>query len=234
MLETARQAVVDVVNEATDDGSRAEDAEHRPTGSVAGNMRLTSAIGLVLLVLLPAEAATTIALGALLPIHIALGLLLVAPLALKIGTTSWRMLRYYTRNADYARRGPPIPALRALAPFLVLSTLALFGSGVALVVTGARGGLLGTVHVVSFVIWSALVLVHVLAYAFRASRIGRLDWQPGGRHRLPGARGRRALLVVGLTMGIVLAVTLYPRGNEPGREHGWDDSPVSALRQALP
>ncbi len=233
MLETAREVVLEVAREATDDGSRAEVSEQRPTSSVAGNMRLTSAIGLVLLALLPFEAATTIALGALLPIHIALGLLLIAPLALKIATTSWRMLRYYTRNADYVRRGPPALTLRALAPFLVLSTVTLFGSGVALVATGARSGILGTVHVASFVVWIALVLVHILAYAFRATRIGRLDWQRSGRHRLPGALGRRALLVGGLTAGIVLAVTLYPRGNESVGEHGWDDSPVSALQQTL-
>lgn len=143
------------------------------------------------------------------------------------------MLRYYTRHADYVRRGPPALALRALAPFLVLSTVTLFGSGIALVVTGARGGLLGTVHVVSFFVWGALVLVHVFAYAFRATRIGRLDWQRNRRDRLSGTVARRALLVGGLAAGVVLAVTLYPHGAEPVGGHGWDDWPVSALQQTL-
>ena len=234
MLEKARQAALEVFQEAADDGSVADGPSRQATAGVAGNMRLTSAIGLVLLVLLSAEAATTIALGALQPVHIALGLLLLAPLALKLGSTSWRMVRYYSGTPDYVRRGPPSNVLRMLAPLLVLSTITLFGSGVALVESGTRGGLLGTVHVVSFVTWGVLVLVHILAYGLRASRVGRLDWQRSRRNRLSGAVARRALLAGGLTIGVVVAVTLYPHGSEAPGERGLDDSPLIALRQALP
>ena len=177
------------------------------SGGVSGNERLTGSVALLLLVLLPLEAATAIALGTFLPIHIALGLALVPPLALKVSVTGWRMVRYYTRKDDYVLKGPPSRALRALAPLLVLSTISLFGSGVALVVTGTRGGLLTTVHQLSFVIFSAAVVVHIGAYALRGIRAGTRDWR--GRDRLAGAGARRFALFAGVALGIVLAVALY-------------------------
>ena len=82
------------------------------------------------------------------------------------------MLRYYTDSASYRRKGPPALLLRLLAPVLVLSTTTLFGSGVALVLGGARGGFLLTVHVTSFVIWGIAVLAHTLWYGLRAVRSG--------------------------------------------------------------
>src|SRR5881392_3896323 len=92
-----------------------------------GNERLTSSTGLVLLVLLAVETLTTLALRTYLPVHIFLGLLLVPPLALKLASSGWRFLRYYTRNEHYRLEGAPRPLLRVLAPFLVASTLSLFG-----------------------------------------------------------------------------------------------------------
>ena len=104
-----------------------------------GNERLTSSTGLVLLVLLAAEALTTLALRAYLPVHIFLGLLLLPPVALKLSGTGWRFLRYYSRNEPYRLAGPPRRLLRVLAPLLVASTLSLFGSGAALIVVGHGG-----------------------------------------------------------------------------------------------
>jgi len=62
----------------------------------AGNHRLTSSVGLVLLLLLGVEALTTLALHSYLSLHIFLGLLLLPPLAIKLASTGWRFVRYYT------------------------------------------------------------------------------------------------------------------------------------------
>ena len=98
-----------------------------------GNERLTSSVGMVLLVLLAVETLTTLALRSFLHVHIFLGLLLLPPVALKLATTGWRFVRYYTRNEPYRHEGPPRPLLRVLAPLLVASTMSLFGTGVALI-----------------------------------------------------------------------------------------------------
>ena len=103
-----------------------------------GNERLTTSVGLVLLVLLGIETLTALALSSYLPEHIFLGLLLIPPVALKLTTTGWRFVRYYTNSRPYRLEGPPRLLLRLLAPLLVLSTLTLFGSGVALIIRGTR------------------------------------------------------------------------------------------------
>ena len=145
-----------------------------------GNERLTTSTGLVLLVLLAVETLTTLALRTYLPVHIFLGLLLLPPVALKLASTGWRFLRYYTRNKPYRLEGPPRLLLRLLAPLLVASTLSLFGSGVALIVVGHGGGLLLSVHTLSFIAWGVLMIVHVLAYLARTL--------PGGPGRLAAQR----------------------------------------------
>lgn len=91
---------------------------------------------------------------------------------------------------------------------LVFSTISLFGSGVALVLGGARGGLLLTVHVTSFVIWGVAVLAHILWYGLRAVRLGTRDWR--GAARLSGVGARRAILLGGVALGIVAAIVFYP------------------------
>ena len=101
------------------------------TPSPDGNERLTSSTGLVLLVLLAVETLTTLALRTYLNVHLFLGLVLLPPVALKLATTGWRFVRYYTHEQHYVLAGPPRMLLRMLAPFLVASTLGLFGTGVA-------------------------------------------------------------------------------------------------------
>jgi len=190
-----------------------------------GNVRLTSSTGLVLLLLLAAEALTTLALRRYLPVHIFLGLLLLPPVALKLASTGWRFLRYYTRNEPYRLAGPPRRLLRVLAPLLVASTLSLFGSGAALIVTGHGGGALRTVHSLSFVVWGPLMIVHVVAYLKRALRTGPADWRRHAEAVVAGARGRRALLGGTLLAGVVLALAIYPIQHFHG-DRGHDDRRV--------
>jgi hypothetical protein len=194
------------------------------SGGVLGNERLTNSVALILLVLLPIEAATTIALGAFLPVHVALGLALLPLLALKLASVGWRLVRYYTHNHAYRRKGPPVLLLRLLAPVLVLSTIALFGSGVVLVLSGGRGGIVLTVHVTSFAIWGVAVLAHILWYGLRAIRDATKDWRGG--ERLAGAGARRALIIAAVLLGIATSIVLYS-GREGGARHH-DDRALGA------
>jgi hypothetical protein len=175
-----------------------------------GNERLTTSTGLVLLVLLAVETLTTLALRSYLPVHIFLGLLLLPPVALKLGSTGWRFLRYYSGNKPYKLEGPPSPLLRVLAPLLVASTLTLFGSGVALIVVGHGDGSLRTLHTLSFIAWGVLMIVHVLAYLTRVLRVGLADWRRKAEQVVAGARSRRALLAGALIAGVIVAVATYP------------------------
>src|SRR5207244_1915793 len=127
-----------------------------------GNERLTALAGAVLLVLILVELVSSANLHALLPIHIFVGVLLAGPLVVKLGSTGYRFLRYYTQSPAYVRSGPPRLPLRVLASLLVVTTLAVVGSGIGLVVAGpAQAGLLRRLHSVSAVLWLALIAVHV-------------------------------------------------------------------------
>ena len=63
-------------------------------------------------------------------VHVFLGVLLAGPLAIKLGSTGYQFLRYYTGSPAFVRKGPPRVALRVLAPLLVATTLLLIGSGI--------------------------------------------------------------------------------------------------------
>ena len=180
------------------------------TPSPDGNERLTSSTGLALLILLAVETLTTLALRTYLNVHLFLGLLLLPPLALKLASTGWRFMRYYTRNEAYVLAGPPRMLPRMLAPLLVASTLALFGTGVAMIVVGHRGGELRTLHTYSFVAWGVLIGVHVLAYLTRVLRDGTMDWRRHAVDVVAGARSRRAIVVGALLAGVVLASATLP------------------------
>ena len=194
----------------------------------AGNHRLTSSVGLVLLVLLGVEALTTLALHSYLSLHIFLGLLLLPPLALKLGTTGWRFVRYYTGNTHYRLAGTPRLLLRLLAPLLVASTLSLFGTGVALIVVGHGGGTLKSVHGISFVVWGVLMVVHVLEYLRRTLRFGTADWRRHAAPLVAGARSRRALLGGAILAGVILAGAIYPLQHFH-RDRGGDEGNAQAL-----
>ena len=72
-------------------------------GGTEGNARLIGWTGLVLLVLLAIEGVTILDIRPLLSVHVFVGLLLIPPVALKLAATGYRLLRYYTRAAEYVR-----------------------------------------------------------------------------------------------------------------------------------
>jgi hypothetical protein len=176
-------------------------------GGAVGNNRLTSLLGVILLVGLAVEGATIPSIRSLLSVHIFVGMLLLGPLALKLASTGYRFARYYAGGVEYVRLGPPVPLMRFLvAPVLVLSTLTLFGSGVALLAVPHRGAVLG-LHKASFVVWFGAMTIHVLAYTLRAVRHALADLH----ERPPGGNGLRlTLAAVAVAAGVVLAIATYP------------------------
>src|SRR5260370_45708 len=117
-------------------GSTGMDGENGEGRSgVIGNERLTALAGAVLLVLIVVELVTVPNLRAGLAVHVLVGVLLAGPLAVKLGSTGYRFLRYYTGSPAYLRKGPPSLPLRVLAPLLLATTLVVIGSVVGLVVT---------------------------------------------------------------------------------------------------
>ena len=145
-------------------------------GGSDGNARLTAGAATALSVLLVLEGLTLFAVRQLLLPHIFLGLLLIPPVLLKLASTGWRMLAYYRHAAEYVRRGPPHVLLRALvAPILVVSTIALFASGIAAAAVG-HGGLLLGLHKASFVVWGLAFAVHFLAHVLKLPPLLAGDW----------------------------------------------------------
>ena len=66
-------------------------------------------------------------------------MVLIPPVALKLGSTGYRFARYYLGSPVYRAKGPPLLPLRLLAPVLVLTTLLVFATGV-LEMTASRAG----------------------------------------------------------------------------------------------
>jgi hypothetical protein len=197
-------------------------------GGTEGNERLTVLTGLLLIVLLAGLGVTIIRIGQLLWLHLFLGLVLLGPVALKLASTGYRFTRYYSSEPAYREKGPPAPALRGLAPFVVFFTVAVFATGVALLVLGpaARQPLV-LLHKVSFFAWLAVVALHVLGHLPEILRL--LSNAPRSRreiiggqaarscaHRPPartaarvdGRQGRGAALIVALLSGLMLGVAL--------------------------
>ncbi len=174
---------------------------------VAGNARLTGALAAALLVLLAAEGATIPFIGQLLGPHIFIGMLLIPPVLMKMASTGYRFARYYTHDGPYVRKGPPPAPLRLLAPGVVLSTLALFGTGVALLFAGPPSSTLVFAHKLSFIAWVALMTLHVLGHLLEVPRLGFADWRrsAGGQPRLAGAGLRTLALGAALLAGVAVA-----------------------------
>lgn len=177
-------------------------------GGSDGNARLTAGAGVVLLILLAAEGLTLLGgVGRYLTPHIFIGLLVIPPIALKLGSTGWRMASYYRRADEYVRRGPPPVALRVLvAPVLVVATVVMLATGIAAALVG-HGGLLLGLHKVSFVVWGVAFGLHVLAHLSKLP-LAASDWWRGDR--LGGRRLRQVVLGSALAVGLLVALLAFP------------------------
>jgi hypothetical protein len=173
-----------------------------------GNERLTASVGLVLIVLSVIELATLLlGLHRFLSLHVFVGLVLLPPVALKLGSTGWRFTRYYTRAAAYRAKGAPQLVMRLLAPLLIAATIALFGSGVAMgFLHGHSLRLARQVHGPASVAWMLLVGVHVLVYLKRALLSTKEDLDLTSRFSVRGAGVRHLVLAAAVITGLVIGV----------------------------
>ena len=175
-------------------------------GGTRGNQQLTSLTGATLVVLLAVLGVTIVRIGQLTWLHLFLGLVLLGPIAVKLTSTGYRFVRYYTNDAAYRSQGPPETSLRMLAPLVVASTLVVFISGMLLLLAGPRGrDRLLPLHKISFIVWLVFTGLHVLGHLPRMAR--DLRTIPDS----PGAAGRWIALAGSLVAGVVVAVALIPQ-----------------------
>ena len=184
------------------------------TGGAEGNERLTALTGTALLLLFAAEGLTILSVHRLLTVHFFLGMLIIGPVLLKACAVLYRFGRYYTGAPEYREKGPPAPLLRVLGPVVLLSSLGVLGTGVALAITGPSGTWL-FLHRATFVIWFGAMTVHVLAYAWRLPRLIGADLATRAGHRahqvLAGRPARWLLLTASVLTGLVLALLTVHR-----------------------
>ena len=181
------------------------------TGRAEGNERLTAMTGAVLLVLLAAEGVTILLKRQLLTEHFFIGMLLIGPVLLKLGSTGYRFVRYYTGSAPYVRKGPPALLLRLLGPVVILTSVGVIGSGIALAVVGPGPSPWLFLHKATFVLWFGATAIHVLWYAPRLPRLlsSRSRGWNQARVTLAGAGRRWMLLTAALGAGLVIALATY-------------------------
>jgi hypothetical protein len=187
-------------------------AHFRRGGSDAGvesNTRLTGAAAAVLLILLAAEGLTLVSVRSLLSWHVFIGMLLVPAVLLKIGSTGWRFVRYYRGAPAYRHKGPPPLLLRLLGPVVVILTVALFASGIGLVLAPhSLRHTLRFAHTASFVLWAGAMTIHVLGHVVETARLAPLDWVRRTRRDVAGAGARQWALAASLIVGVALGFAM--------------------------
>jgi cytochrome c biogenesis protein CcdA len=139
-------------------------------------------------------------------------MLLVPPVLLKVGSTSWRFVQYYTGSPEYRAKGPPSVSLRLLGPIVVVLTFIVFVSGIVLLLgpSGLRSQML-LVHKASFLLWLAVMTIHVLGHLLDTSRLAPRDWFGRTRREVRGAGLRQWSLAMSVALGLMLAILVMPR-----------------------
>ena len=180
-------------------------------------------VGVVLFVLLAVLGVTIVRIGQLTWLHLFLGLALIGPIVLKLASTGYRFMRYYTGDRAYRLKGAPPWPLRLMGPVLVLSTLGIFATGIALLALGPGGRQPWMfLHKVSFFIWLAFASLHVLGHLpeigrglVRGPRVRREVMAMAAKEPSPSTGSPRAVLAGRMWVaGYTLAA---PRPGRSGR-----------------
>jgi len=191
----------------------------KKNSSVYKNERLTAIAGAILFVLIIVELIITANLRNMISFHIFVGVLLSGPLVVKMLSTGYRFVRYYTRSTEYVKSGPPKPLLRILAPFLVLTTILVFVSGF-LIIQHWNNSLIFKVHAASVALWLPLLAIHIYAYLKKVPGLVARDLTSRSQYYIKGRKGRIRLNVTALIIGLIAAFILTPwhigRHGSPG------------------
>ena len=201
-----------------------------PTGAlvddapgVEGNSRLTASTGIVLTVLLLVEGFTILDARGYITLHTVIGLALIGPLVLKCATTVYRFARYYTGHRDYVARGAPPLLLRMIGPAVVLSSLAVIGTGIALLVTHGASDTWLTLHQAGFIVWIVFTGLHFLGHIYEAVVVTGRDVRR--RRDDAAARGRLlrlGLIAASLVVGFGIAAAFTPSASSWQLHHHFD------------
>ncbi|HEY5026418.1 MAG TPA: hypothetical protein VII76_15685 [Acidimicrobiales bacterium] len=184
----------------------------RDTDGPESNARLTGTTAAVLLVLLAAEGFTILRVRSLLTPHVFIGMLLIPPVLVKTASTTYRMVRYYLGTPAYRRKGPPPVLLRLLGPFVVVLTVVVLASGVALLLAGpAWQRSLLLLHKVSFILWFGAMTIHVLGHIADTARLAPRDWVHRTRRDVAGAGLRQWTIASSLVLGALLGFLVLGR-----------------------
>lgn len=170
---------------------------------VERNEALTIATAVLLTLLLIAEGITILFLGSLRDEHMFIGMALIPPVALKMGSTGYRFARYYLGTPAYREKGPPWLPMRVFAPVLVVATVGVLATGIVLMALGHTSGTVLLLHKAFFVVWGAAFAIHFLGHLPRVVRAL-------GVRRPSGAGVRTALVLATAGGGVALAIALLP------------------------
>lgn len=186
----------------------------RSNAGVEANARLTASTAVLLLVLLAAEGVTILNVRGWLSAHVFIGMLLIPPVLLKVGSTGYRFVRYYLGSPAYRSKGPPPTLLRLLGPFIVVTTLAVVASGIVLMFVGAglRNQIL-LLHKASFVLWFGGMTIHVLCHLLDTAQLAPRDVVRRSRKDVAGAGLRQWAVVTSFALGIPLGLLLLGRAD---------------------
>jgi hypothetical protein len=194
-------------------GLRPAAARKATDDGVEGNERLTGLAGALLLLPLALEGLTIVRIGQMRWLHMFVGMLLFGPIAVKLASTGYRFASYYGGRTAYARKGPPVTALRLLAIPLVLSTVGVLTTGVLLLFEGpSQHDQTKLLHKVFFIIWVAVCAIHVLAHLAGSYRALEGDYGslPTGTPRTSRRAARLLLLGAGVLVGVIIALVAVP------------------------
>jgi hypothetical protein len=218
-----RMGKVSIVREEPAAGTRSmfpPIGTHVDKGPTEGNHRLTALTGSLLAPLLGLVFLTGLLMDALWHIHYAVGFVLIPVVVLKLGSTGYRVVRYYSGDLIYRTAGPPAMLSRLLAPLMVVSVVVALGTGVALFVQHTRGGTLSALHTDAALSSAFLVGIHILTYALDA--LATLGRELRARFSRPASL-RMVAALAALALGIVIALVTYSSGTWPARPYDRQD-----------
>src|SRR6266851_5241570 len=180
--------------------------DRTPRAGARANERMTAVASAALLPLFVVVLAATPRLDGLPMVHVFVGVMLIGPLAVKLGSVGYRFVRYYAGSPAYVSKGPPRLGLRLLAIPLVLTTVVIMGSGIGLLVAGPSDPApFVFLHNATFVVWLPIAAIHVLAYVRRLPALVREEWSRRGL-----SSGSVGLSAGALLAGVVGAMAMVP------------------------
>ena len=180
-------------------------------GGSRGNEVLTSVTAVALLALIGVQLITVLSLESMISVHLFVGVVLLGPVVLKLATTGYRFVRYYSGAREYREKGPPPALLRVIAPVFVAATIGLFSTGVVMLLNGEGEGGVRDLHVLSFWVWIACLAVHVLLNGRQVLRNLRSEWFTRARLRVAGAEVRAGLVLASMLGGLLVALAVISK-----------------------